>query len=131
MTRREARELAMQIMFASDFNKVTIEEAANDVLGDSADTKEVLEILDFYKENAPKIDELIVSSLVNYTIDRLNLTDKAIIRLATSELLGDLPKKIIINEALEITKKYSDAGDHKAVGFNNKLLDRIALKLGK
>ena len=63
-------------------------------------------------------------------MDRLNLVDKAIIRLATAELLdGSTPRKIIINEALEITKEFSDQGDHKAVSFNNRLLDNICKSL--
>ena len=41
-------------------------------------------------------------------------------------LMNKLAKTIIINEALEITKLYSDLGDHKAVSFNNKLLDNIS-----
>lgn len=131
MTRREARELAMQIIFAADFNKISIEDAKNVVLDLEEETTDLDQMLAIYNDNKEQVDELIASSLVNYTMERLNLTDKAIIRIATSELLGELPKKIVINEALEITKKYSDAGDHKAVGFNNKLLDRIASKLGK
>ncbi|MDE6407714.1 MAG: hypothetical protein K2K50_03825, partial [Anaeroplasmataceae bacterium] len=69
-------------------------------------------------------------TLEYYTIDRLNLVDKAIIRLAVSEMLeGKEPRQVIINEALEITKLYTDLGDHKAVSFNNRLLDNINKKL--
>ena len=40
-------------------------------------------------------------------------------------LEGKEPRQVIINEALEITKEFSDLGDHKAVSFNNRLLDNI------
>ena len=76
-----------------------------------------------------QIDTIISACLENYTIDRLNQVDKAIIRLATAELLAGTPKGIVINEALEITREYSDQGDNKAVRFNNKLLDKIVKKL--
>ena len=57
----------------------------------------------------------------------LNYVDRAIIRLAVSELLdGDLAKDIIINEALELTKEYSNLDDDKQVKFNNRLLDNIS-----
>ena len=44
-------------------------------------------------------------------------------------MLKKLDKRIIINEALEITKLYSDQGDHKATSFNNRLLDNISKKI--
>lgn len=77
-------------------------------------------------EHMEEIDKIISSTLQNYTLERLNLVDKAIIRLAVSEMLeGKEPRQVIINEALEITKEFSDLGDHKAVSFNNRLLDNI------
>ncbi|MDE6584045.1 MAG: hypothetical protein K2K15_01460, partial [Anaeroplasmataceae bacterium] len=76
-----------------------------------------------------QIDELISTTLQNYSLDRLNLVDKAIIRLAVSEMIANEPKEIVINEALEITKEYSDEGNHKATSFNNRLLDNISKKI--
>ena len=74
-----------------------------------------------------KIDNIISENLFNYTINRLNLVDKAIIRVATYELLrGELAKEVIINEAIELTKVYTNLDDDKAKSFNNKLLDNIS-----
>lgn len=74
-----------------------------------------------------EIDEIISANLFNYTINRLNLVDLAIIRIATLELIeGKLEKQIIINEAIELTKIYTNLDDDKAKAFNNKLLDNIA-----
>ena len=81
--------------------------------------------------NEEKIDNIISECLVNYTIERLNQVDKAIVRLATAELLAGTARNIVINEALEITKEYSDQGDGKAVKFNNKLLDSIANRINQ
>ena len=125
MNRREARKLAMTIIYTADFNTISIENAAKMVLENEDQTIDYF--LDCVKNNLTKIDELITTSLTNYSIGRLNLVDKAIIRLATGEMLkGDTDRKIIINEALELTKEYSDQGDHKAVSFNNRLLDSIS-----
>ena len=125
MTKRDARVMAMQILYASDFNNVTIDEAIKYYDETPVDPL-ALKYVKGIEANLEKIDDIISKSLVNYTISRLNLVDKAIIRLATYELLNNVDKKIVINEALEITKEYSDQGDHKAVGFNNKLLDNIS-----
>ena len=74
-----------------------------------------------------KIDKVISDNLDKYTIDRLNYVDRAIIRLATYEMMyTDLAKTIIINEAIEITKEYTNLDDGMQAKFNNKLLDKIA-----
>ncbi len=123
MTRREARIYAMQILYMYDFNECDIEEAISSVLEEDNEEVRTL-VMNAYK-HLYRIDEVIRTSIVNYNMSRLNLVDKAIIRLAVSEMFGDTPREIIINEALEITKEFSDQGDHKAVGFNNSLLDKI------
>ena len=64
-----------------------------------------------------EIDKIIEDCLTNYSIKRLNLVDKAIIELCVSEMLNGTNPKIAINEALEITKLYTDQGDKKAVSF--------------
>lgn len=83
-------------------------------------------VLELYK-SFEKINCIISNNLDNYTIDRLNYVDRAIIRLAVYEMLfTDLAKSIIINEALEITKEYSTLDDGLQAKFNNRLLDKIA-----
>lgn len=129
MTRRDARITAMQILYNADFMGKTIEESLSMVSSDKVDTN-VSFFLNIVKDNLELIDKTIVESLENYSLSRLNYVDRAIIRLATAEMIeGSTPKKIIINEALEITKEFSDQGDHKAVAFNNRLLDNISKHL--
>lgn len=77
-------------------------------------------------ENIDEIDDIITSNLFNYQLERLSFVDRAIIRLATYELkYTELPSAIIINEAINLTKQYSDLDDEKQHKFNNKLLDNI------
>lgn len=86
-----------------------------------------VELINGVIENKDTIDEIITKNLFNYTIKRLNLVDLAIIRIATFELLQKkLDKKVIINEAINLTKIYTNLDDDKAKAFNNKLLDNIA-----
>lgn len=124
MTRRDARIMAMQILYTSDFNNIGLEDSLKFYDETKVDDLS-LEYCKGVMANISLIDSLITKSLTNYSIDRLNLVDKAIIRLATYELLNKVDKRIVINEALEITKQFSDQGDHKATSFNNKLLETI------
>jgi N utilization substance protein B len=72
------------------------------------------------------IDEMITKNLVNWSLTGLSYVDRAIIRLATYEMLyTDTPASIIINEAIEITKDYSDLEDGTQARFNNRVLDNI------
>ncbi len=72
------------------------------------------------------IDVIINRNLENYSLSRINYVDKAIIRLATYELQKDnIPHTIIIDEALELTKEYSNLDDGLQAKFNNRLLDKI------
>ena len=74
----------------------------------------------------PIIDRIIAHNLENWTIDRLNYMDLAIIRYATYEMkYTKTPVEVIIDEAIELTKKYTNLDDGKAKSFNNKLLDTI------
>jgi len=93
---------------------------------DDANKSTLNEIID----ELEKIDFLISSTIKNYTIDRLNLVDLAIIRIAVFGLLKALdPAEIIINEAIELTKEFSDLDDEKQHKFNNSLIDNIYKKI--
>ena len=135
-----ARIQAMEIIYMADLNEISLIEAMNDQ--DILDNDELLEnkellddakeLINFVIKNLEKIDKIIEDTLFNYKLNRLNLVDKAIIRVAVSELLiNKLDAKIIIDEALEITKLYCDTGDHKAVSFNNRLLDNISKNINR
>ena len=130
MNRIETRIAAIQILYTSVFNNISFE-AAIKCFNDGIVEDSVIELLNLVKNDLEKIDSIISDSLVNYTITRLNLVDKAIIRLATAEMLNGQDKRVAINEALEITKEYSDHGDRKAVSFNNRLLDTISNNIVK
>ena len=129
MTRREARIQAMQILYTNGFYNSSLLESLN--YHEADEKEEIQNFINLVVGNEEKIDSIISECLVNYTIDRLNQVDKAIVRLATAELLAGTAKNIVINEALEITKEYSDQGDGKAVKFNNRLLDNIANKINQ
>lgn len=70
-----------------------------------------------------KIDELINKYLNNWSLSRLGETDKAILRLSVYEMVYyDTPNVVVINEAVELAKKYSD---DKVVKMINGVLNSI------
>lgn len=70
-----------------------------------------------------ELDELANKNLNNWTIDRLGNTDQAILRLGIYELLyTDTPSVVAINEAIELSKLYSDDDVRKMI---NAVLDKI------
>jgi len=78
-------------------------------------------------ESKEEIDQIIEKNLFNYSLYRLSFLDRAIIRVAVYEMLKtDTPRQIIIDEAIEITKIYSNLDDEKQHKFTNKLLDNIS-----
>ena len=124
--KRSYRVMAMQILYSMDMNNASYQETLESVNKELV-TEDVTNLVKYVSDNMSKIDEIITRSLTNYTINRLNYVDKAIIRVSTAELLiGKLDRRIIIDEALEITKLFSDEGNHKAVAFNNRLLQSIS-----
>jgi N utilization substance protein B len=93
-------------------------------------SEEVLHNLADISERLDDIDTIISDNLIDWTIDRLNYVDKAIIRYAIYEMkYCDLPYEIAIDEAVELTKKYSNLDDDQAKSFNNRLLDNIRKKI--
>lgn len=125
MTRRELRIFSMQILYSMELRGIGLDEAIEYVNDDNYDV-ETKKFLSNVVTNLEEIDGVITRNLEGYTISRLNLVDKQIIRIAVYEMLKtDTEIQIIIDEALEITKKFSDEGNHKAVAFNNRLLQNI------
>ena len=87
------------------------------------DNKFVRDVVYGVIKNIENIDKIIIKYLDNWDLDRLGKTDKAILRLGTYEMLYyDTPKVVVINEAVELAKKYSD---DKIVKLINAVLDKI------
>lgn len=77
-------------------------------------------------EHLDEIDDVIESQLYNYSLKRISYVDRAIIRYATYEMMfTELPVEIILDEAVEITKEYTNMDDGKQHKFSNKVLDNI------
>lgn len=126
LNRTEAREKIMVILYQIDFYvkegmSYDIDEVIKENL--EIDNKFVRDVVYGVIKNIESIDKIITKYLDNWDLDRLGKTDKAILRLGTYEMIYyDTPKVVVINEAVELAKKYSD---DKIVKLINAVLDKI------
>ncbi|NIM03623.1 transcription antitermination factor NusB [bacterium] len=126
--RRLSREYALQILYAVDVCKLESEDAQKSFWKDRKSGKKVLEfattLVEGTLKNLPEIDSLISKYARNWDIHRMASIDRNILRQATFEILYllDIPINVIINEAVELAKKYSTEESGK---FVNGILDKI------
>jgi N utilization substance protein B len=80
------------------------------------------------QEHRPRIDELISSHAIDWSLDRMPVIDRALLRMATFELgwRPDVPTSVVISEAVELAKSYST---DDSSGFVNGMLATIAHEL--
>ena len=79
-------------------------------------------------ENLTQCDELITASTIKWKLSRLSSVDKSILRLAVYQLkfCEDIPPKVVINEAIELAKKFSTT---QSPAFVNGVLDAVLKKI--
>ena len=128
--RRKSRELAMQMLFQLDMGKHTPDQVRNtfwkareenddDVRGFAEDLFRVA----VAREN--EVTDLIEKHSANWRLDRMASVDRNVLRMAIAEMLGfpGTPAPIVINEALEIARRYSGP---ESINFLNGVLDAVA-----
>jgi N utilization substance protein B len=127
-TRRKARELAVQLLYQHDLAKTDLQEAMA-LFWEHFPVD--LEVREFCRQlvlgtvdRLALIDEFLSEASENWSLHRMSVVDRNILRLATYELLDrlDIPPSVSLNEAIEIAKKYSTPD---AAVFINGVLDRI------
>jgi N utilization substance protein B len=129
-TRRKSRELTMQMLFQGDLGKQTAAEVStlfwpsrDDV---DAETRGFAE--DLYRvatTRQPEIDALIETHSQNWRLERMATVDRNLLRAAVAEMLGypATPAPIIINESLEVARRYAAP---ESIHFLNGILDAIS-----
>ncbi len=135
--RRKSRELAMQMLFQGDIGKQTPEQvqssfwAARSETDLDPDTRGFAE--DIYRVASVReaeIDALIEQHSANWRLTRMPAVDRNVLRAAVAEMLGfpSTPAPIIINESLEVARRYSTP---ESINFLNGVLDAIAKSRAK
>jgi transcription antitermination factor NusB len=127
-----ARELAMQALYQLDVQGSELlarlpQEFFREAEGDDFVHRLAFEWTKGAWENLEACDEWITSAVIRWQFSRLSPVDKSILRLSVYQLrfCRDIPPKVVINEAIELAKKFS--GD-KSSGFVNGVLDAVLRK---
>jgi len=126
--RRKARELALQMLFQFDMAgnpPDTIVDTFEDLQKSKPNTREfAVKIFRGTVDHMQEIDDMIQQQADNWRLSRMAVVDRNIIRMSIYEFMHetDTPKLVIIDEAIEIAKKF---GTQKSSQFINGILDGI------
>jgi N utilization substance protein B len=132
-TRRKSRELAMQMLFQGDLGKQKPEEVENlfwesrdDVDDETRGFADELHRLATVRED--EVDALIEKHAQNWRMERMPVVDRNLLRAAVAEMLGypKTPTAVIINETLEVAKRYAAP---ESMAFLNGVLDAVGREL--
>jgi N utilization substance protein B len=132
-TRRKSRELALQMLFQADMGKQAAEDVQRTFWGERSTVEAATrafadELFSAALERAPEIDSLIERHAEHWRMERMAVVDRNLLRAGVAEFLAfpQTPKPVIINESLEIARKFSSP---ESVHFINGVLDSVAREL--
>ncbi len=134
MGRKQAREGTMQALFQMSLNKDYSEDALRVYLDnfsfEDSEKQYVVSAIEKITEEIETIDEFINENLQGWELERLAKVDLSILRIAIYEILyrDDIPVQVSINEAIEISKKYSTEDSYR---FINGVLGGFVRSLDK
>jgi N utilization substance protein B len=134
-TRRKSRELVLQMLFQADMGKQTLDQVRHTFWAEhGAASAEVRGFADdlfrVATDRGAEIDKLIEGHAEHWRMERMAAVDRNLLRAGVAEFLGypETPKAVVINEALEIARKFSSL---ESVQFVNGVLDSVAKDLSK
>jgi len=132
-TRRKSRELVLQMLFQSDMGKQDADQVRRTFWAEHGGaTPEVRGFADdlfrVATDRSGEIDGLIERHAEHWRMERMAAVDRNLLRAAVAEFLAypDTPRAVVINEALEIARKFSSP---ESVHFVNGVLDSVGKDL--
>ena len=132
-TRRKSRELAMQMLFQGDLGKQEPEEVERLFWGSREDVDDETKGFadDLHRvatQREDEVDALIQKHAQNWRLERMPVVDRNLLRAAIAEMLGypKTPAAVIINETLEIARRYAAP---ESIHFLNGVLDAVGREL--
>lgn len=130
--RTHARRAALQVLYSSEITDRTpsniVDEEAS-LTEDGALSAYAEMLVRGVEEHQVDIDEHLVATSENWSLNRMPMVDRSILRLATFEMMyvEDVPMSVSINEAVELAKDFG--GEDESSRFVNGVLGRIAKRL--
>jgi len=131
-TRRKSRENAVILLYQSDLLEKDIEKIIeNNLLAGKKYDSFTLKIARGVTKNKEKIDKILMDTVENWTLDRIAIIDRNILRVAVYEMLyeDDIPLKVSVDEAIEIAKVLGQKEDTPK--FINGVLGKILSNISK
>ncbi len=132
-TRRKSRELTLQMLFQLDMGKQNAEQVRTTFWRERKDLDDKVrefadELFRIAAERSAEIDILIERNAEHWRMERMAAVDRNLLRTGVAEFLGfpQTPRPVVINEALEIARRYSTP---ESVQFVNGVLDSVAKEL--
>lgn len=125
MSRKKSREFAFRLVFEKFFHEPEIElfENCEEFVLDDSDKEFVNELFGGINLHYDEIMGVIKENIEGYELERIFKVDLAILVLAIYELkFSETPQKVILNEAIELSKKYST---DKSFSFVNGVLAKV------
>ena len=129
MNRSEARDMAFKLLYQNEVQKETSEELINlfienNEINDNDAKEYIIQVTNGVTQNLDKITEIIKNNLKqDWKIERISKVTIAILKLAIYEIVySKLPFKVVINEAVELAKKY---GEDTSPAFVNGILASV------
>ena len=133
--RTKARELTVQALCQLDVQGSEAESTLRRFFNENTDDPMVLQLAEKWThgawEKVTACDDLIATAAVRWKLSRLSHVDRAILRMAVHQLhycSEDIPCKVVINEAIEIAKKFST---EQSPRFVNGVLDAVLKHLNE
>jgi len=134
-TRRKSRELVLQMLFQADMGKQTVDQVRQTFWAEHGATSPEVrgfaeDLFRVATDRVAEIDQLIERHAEHWRMDRMAAVDRNLLRAGVAEFLGypETPRAVVINEALEIARKFSSP---ESVHFVNGVLDSVAKDLAK
>ena|SRR5581483_9614314 len=134
-TRRKSRELVLQMLFQLDMGQQELGQVRQTFWAERKDLDEKVrgfadDLFGIACERRGEIDQLIERNAEHWRMDRMAAVDRNLLRAGVAEFLGfpATPKAVVINESLEIARRFSTP---ESVQFINGVLDSVARELGE
>ena len=130
--RRRAREAAFRVAFQADLMSESFAETwsrLQESLHLSDDQRQLVDdVVATLEQRREQVDAALRSAAEHWEVERLAATDRSVLRAAVAELISrpGTPARVILNEAIEIAKRY---GSEESGRFVNGVLDRVARAL--
>ena len=130
--RRRAREAAFQVAFQADLMNESFAETWSRIKEGfhlSEDQSQLVDdVVQTLEQQRGTVDDVLQSAAEHWELSRLAATDRSVLRASIAELIGrpGTPVRVVLNEAIEIAKRY---GSEESGRFVNGVLDRVARAL--